>query len=67
MNADTPFNLIDTWRAAELLDVPHRYLLRLVRLNRIPYYRLPGDEIRFDTEALSAWLREHQVASEVPL
>ncbi|MDQ1247407.1 MAG: 17 protein [Actinomycetota bacterium] len=43
--------------AAELLAVPHTWVLAEARCGRLPHVRL-GRYVRFQRTALDAWLRE---------
>jgi hypothetical protein len=62
---ETPHpDLIDSISASIYLDVPHRYLLRMANLKKIPHYRLPDDSIMFCRKELSLWLRSLHVAVE---
>lgn len=57
--------LIDSFRAADLLDIPHRYLMRLVKARSIPCYALPGGLFKFDRCELGLWLRSMRQSVDV--
>jgi excisionase family DNA binding protein len=48
--------LLDAKQAAELLSVPHTWLLAEARRDRIPHVRL-GRYVRFDPDELERWWR----------
>ena len=56
--------LIDSFRAARLLDVPHAFLMRLVKDRAVPCYVLPGEVIKFDQIELRRWLQNHRQTAE---
>ena len=55
MNESRP--LIDAKAAGELLGVPHSWILKEARADRIPHVRL-GRYVRFEAEVLEAWARQ---------
>ena len=48
--------LVDAKQAAELLAVPHTWLLAEARHDRVPHVRL-GRYVRFDPDELECWWR----------
>jgi excisionase family DNA binding protein len=52
-------HLIDANAAGELLGVPHTWVLREARADRIPHVRL-GRYVRFDAGQLEEWWRNRQ-------
>jgi len=50
--------LLDAKAAAELLNVPHTWLLAEARRDRIPHIRL-GRYVRFNANDLQTWLEHH--------
>jgi excisionase family DNA binding protein len=52
--------LLDAKAAAQLLGVPHTWLLAQARAGRIPHHRL-GHYVRFSAEDLRAWLVDNRV------
>lgn len=58
--------LINYKKAAEFLDMPMGTLYALVHQKRIPHVRLGNRMVRFDLEALQAWLDEHKKEVVVP-
>lgn len=57
--------LISSFSAAEILDAPHSYIVRMARRKVVPHYRLPDGEIRFDRDELYAWIRGQRVDNGV--
>jgi excisionase family DNA binding protein len=51
--------LLDADQAAELLNVPRRWIYTEARYDRIPHIRL-GKYVRFDRDELLAWARARQ-------
>jgi excisionase family DNA binding protein len=51
--------LIRAPKAAELLGIETRTLYNWVAAGRVPVVRLSPRTIRFDPEALRAWIDEH--------
>jgi excisionase family DNA binding protein len=49
-------SLVDAKDAAELLSVPHTWLLAEARRDRVPHVRL-GRYVRFDPDELEHWWR----------
>ena len=58
-------DLIDSFRAARLLDLPHASLMRLVKARAVPCYLLPGDAVKFDRAELRRWLQSRRQPAEV--
>jgi len=56
--------LIDSFRAARLLDLPHASLRRLVKQRAVPCYVLPGGVVKFNRVELRQWLLNHRQAVE---
>jgi|GEM_PF-1538628 len=56
--------LIDSFRAARLLDLPHASLIRLVKARAVPCYVLPGEVVKFDERELRRWLVAHRQDTE---
>jgi len=52
-----PAALVDAQAAAELLGVPHTWLLAEARANHVPHVRL-GRYVRFNPDDLAVWARE---------
>lgn len=52
--------LLNARRAAQLLGVPHTWLLARARAGQVPHHRL-GHYVRFSAEDLRAWLVENRV------
>lgn len=52
--------LIDAKAAANLLGVPHTWLLAQARARKIPHHRL-GHYVRFDPAELAEWLHETRI------
>lgn len=50
-------SLLTAREAAELLAVPHTWVLAEARCGRLPHIRL-GRYVRFQREALDAWLKK---------
>jgi hypothetical protein len=63
--ARPPDALLDAKAAGALLGVPHTWLLKEARADRIPHARL-GHYVRFDRDELMAW-RKAQTRGPVPL
>ena len=53
--------LVDINRAAEHLSTSPRHLRRLVAERRIPFVRLGGRKVRFDTAELDRWVDAQRV------
>jgi excisionase family DNA binding protein len=51
--------LLNAEQAAELLNVPHTWVLAQARADRIPHVRL-GRYVRFHRDELLAWARSRQ-------
>jgi excisionase family DNA binding protein len=54
--------LLTARELAELLGVTTETVLRWTRRGDLPAFRLPGGAIRYDRDAIHAWLREHATA-----
>ena len=53
-----PFaRLLDAKAIAEMLNVPHTWVLAQARANAIPHHRL-GHYVRFDPDDIAQWLTE---------
>ena len=52
-------NLIRAAQAAEQIGIETRTLYQWVAAGRVPVVRLSPRTIRFDPEALQAWIDEH--------
>jgi excisionase family DNA binding protein len=52
--------LLDAKAAAQLLGVPHTWLLAQARAGRIPHHRL-GHYVRFDPDDLREWLSANRI------
>lgn len=57
-------DLLNSFAAADILDCPHNYVVRLAKLKMIPHYELPDGELRFDRGELLEWVRGMQVDAE---
>jgi excisionase family DNA binding protein len=53
-------SLVDAQQLAEVLGVPHTWILRKARAGEIPHHKL-GHYVRFDIDEIIAWLDETKV------
>jgi hypothetical protein len=53
-------DLVDSFEAARLLDMPHAFLLRMVKRSLVPCYSLPLGQVRFSRGELLRWLMQHR-------
>lgn len=60
-------DMISPREAADFLDLPFRFMMKLVEANYIPHYKLPLGEIKFSRSELREFLRScHQPAEGNP-
>lgn len=60
-----PFTkLLDAHGVAELLGVPHTWVLAQARASAIPHHRL-GHYVRFDPDDIAQWLTEGRVEPKI--
>ena len=57
-------DLIESFPAARLLDLPHDTLKRLAKSRAVPCYILPDGSIKFDRAELYQWLRTRRQPAE---
>ncbi|MAT03637.1 MAG: DNA-binding protein [Acidimicrobiaceae bacterium] len=65
MSATTTGQLLDIAGLADRLGVGERMVRRLVSERRIPFLKI-GRHVRFEADAVEAWIRESRVEPSQP-